>query len=237
MSSYQFVNSLAACYNTSGGVGGGGTGNPGNPRGGGPILDPSVAAAAEYYGGGGGGNGGTGYSNCYSPQIPPGPGPGGNYYGGSGGTVSPPVMNGVDFRSGVVSPLGAAASCKYASGPVNNNNLPGTQNQNVGGVGGGPLQEASLASPQDLTTGSGASSGGSSCSTPHRSPIAGGGGKVNSQSNNNSSSNSATSPQGGGGGGGGGSGGSKGNPPQIYPWMKRVHLGQSKEIKYSLFVF
>jgi hypothetical protein len=206
MSSYQFVNSLAACYNPTGGRG-----------------DPS---ATDYYGGGGGGQGGQGqpYPNCYSPQIATAPSGGnggnavGNYYGGSP-TPNHVVTNlSSEFRGqGVVSPaVGVASlgSCKYAGTPTTNNNNPGTQNQNSV-----LLEGPELGSPQDLTTGSGASSAGSSvCSTPRSPPLVQGS-KGGNQSNNSSSNNSNSSPN---------TGTTKGNPPHIYPWMKRVHLGQSK---------
>lgn len=229
MSSYQFVNSLAACYN-SGGGGNGGSGHHGG-RGDPSIVPPASGGGGDYY------TPNQGYPNCYSPQQQPPPSSGGGGYnsypppGSHGGGVSPP-----EFRGGVSPALG---SCKYAPPPQsnlpNNNNVPGTQNQNQVGVGvvGGlvPLLEPSLGSPQDLTTGSGASSGGSSgCSTPalrsppHSTAGGGGGGKVNSQSNNSSSTNSNSSPQ---------PGSNSKNPPHIYPWMKRVHLGQSKSLNSS----
>ena len=80
-------------------------------------------------------------------------------------------------------------------------------------------------------------------------------------SNSSNSSNNVSNPGGGGGAGGPGgpsgtSGGNRsskqnssnsaasedgktssssgGNPPQIYPWMKRAHLGQSKYILYTV---
>lgn len=199
MSSYQFVNSLAACYNS------GGRGDP---------------SAADYYASAGGGTGAQSYPNCYSPQIASAPSSGGgNYYGGSPTPNTPhhvtnlSMPNGPDFRSGVnVSPA-SLGSCKYGGATPtpsnNNNNNPGTQNQNV--------LEPSLGSPQDLTTGSGPSSAGSSvCSTPRSPPLV----QQGSKSNNSSSNNSNSSP--------GGNNSKGGNPPQIYPWMKRVHLGQSK---------
>ncbi|VVC33031.1 Hypothetical protein CINCED_3A008989 [Cinara cedri] len=110
-----------------------------------------------------------------------------------------------------------------------------------------------ISSPQDLTT-SAAPQPGSRSPPPaimksvrsSGGPVAGSSpaaqGPISQTSSSPASSISSTSSHGGGGGGGGGgngngggngpaaSGGKQGsgqNPPQIYPWMKRVHLGQS----------
>jgi hypothetical protein len=60
------------------------------------------------------------------------------------------------------------------------------------------------------------------------------------QSSSNSASTSAgnrNSGSGSGSGGGGGDADGK-SPPQIYPWMKRVHLGQSKcHSSFQFFLF
>ncbi|CAG7726934.1 unnamed protein product [Allacma fusca] len=217
MSSYQFVNSLAACYNS---------GSRGN-------SDPT---ATDYYSGTGPTGGGVNsYPNCYSPQIGTAPATAtqANYYGGSPTHHVTNLSNGTgggDYRNlnggQTVLPLGNPASlpstnagnpssCKYAS-PATGIDPPVT---NCG-------------SPQDLTTNSNGSSTASSvCSTP-RSPVGHGGGRgQNSQNNSqsNASSNNSTSPNSTNGSQtqSGNTKGSSSNPPHIYPWMKRVHLGQS----------
>ena len=57
-------------------------------------------------------------------------------------------------------------------------------------------------------------------------------------SNNPASTSSGNRNSGTGSGSGSGGGDSDGkSPPQIYPWMKRVHLGQSKWIQFFLIFF
>ena len=66
------------------------------------------------------------------------------------------------------------------------------------------------------------------------------GGNATSTTSTGGGSNSASGEGGGGEGGksssgsgsSGGDGKSSGGSPQIYPWMKRVHLGQSKCLKF-----
>ncbi|ODN05868.1 Homeotic protein Sex combs reduced [Orchesella cincta] len=144
--------------------------------------------------------------------------------------------------------LGTTPVCKYATSALNNNtsnannNNPGANNpNNIVSVGealvGLDTGLANCGSPQDLTTNSNGSSASSSvCSTP-RSPPLGSGGSTggrsqNSQNSQSNSSHNSTSPNSNTTGNQSQSGnntkGSSGNPPQIYPWMKRVHLGQSK---------
>jgi len=263
MSSYQFVNSLAACYNGSRGGPDPSTAND---------YYPGAPAASSGASGGGGGAAGSTYPNCYSPATAAQA----NYYGGSPTHHVTNLSNGSDYRTnapglngGSVLPLTGSVttnpSCKYATSALNNNtsnannnNNPGANNPNnivsSGGAGHGANTNAVVAaaaaaalvgldtglancgSPQDLTTNSNGSSASSSvCSTP-RSPPLGSGGSTggrsqNSQNSQSNSSHNSTSPNSNTGNqsqSGTNTKGSSGNPPQIYPWMKRVHLGQSK---------
>lgn len=73
-------------------------------------------------------------------------------------------------------------------------------------------------------------SSGSAASAGPAGTAAAGASSSTKQSSSNSASTSAGNRAGGGAssaGGGGGDADGK-SPPQIYPWMKRVHLGQSK---------
>lgn len=236
MSSYQFMNSLAACYN-----------NAGTGRG---AMDPS---GNDYYNASGAPatNNNNTYPNCYSPQI------GGNsavaavaaaanYYGGSPNNPPHPQVNGavattgLDYRTAMggnntVLPLGGSPpilnnpSCKYAnssSGSAGNNN-----NNNSSA-----LDSGNLPSPQDLTTNSNGSSAASSvCSTPRSPPLGGSRGSATPNSNaspNASTTGSQANSRGDSGSTNNSSSGGK-NPPHIYPWMKRVHLGQSKSTLFN----
>lgn len=250
MSSYQFVNTLAQCYEQAG-VGGGVAGAatpheyygmqypacyspatqayshqyasmmaaaPNNtaqqqqqPDYSSPPSTAAAAAAAAAVSlahrrspvtGGLGGGGGLG-----GPGLPPvvggglsqsGVGPLGNMVGGSGGVAAPST-------AGSGSLLLPQPNCKYAD-------------SNVG-------------SPQDLSTNS---SGG----TPQPGPHGGGGGgglggpkSPESELEEDEEPSSPLSPSPGASGSGSATkkegGDSKSNPPQIYPWMKRVHLGQN----------
>ncbi|KAK9512226.1 hypothetical protein O3M35_000695 [Rhynocoris fuscipes] len=217
MSSYQFVNSLASCYQQ--GAGGG-------QRSG---ASPEYYSNVNYPGG------------CYSPQQYPG-----QYM-----QQSPSAM--MDYTQlhsaaqqhqrlashlqplaghhGVPSPvtnLSNSTSCKFAD--------------SVAGAASAAASAAAngLGSPQDLTTTSVPGSGRSSSplvktalhspSNPSsRTPNSG----IQPTSQTSSSPASSTSSSSSTPGGGGGET-PAGNPPQIYPWMKRVHLGQSE---YNLFLF
>ena len=256
MSSYQFVNSLAACYNNG-------------QRGG--SSDPT-GSGQDYYGGNvvgapGGGSVVSGvnsaYPNCYSPQMGTAPATAtSNYYGTSSPTHHQVtnLSNGsaaADYRNmnggGQQSTLLALGNL----GPSNNNNnnlaCKYATTANVvaaaaAAVAGSsdPLTVTNLnncGSPQDLTTNSnGSSSASSVCSTPRSPPLhlgsgaGAGSGQRSSHSQNsqsNASSNNSTSPNSTSGSQSqqqqsGTTKGSSSNPPHIYPWMKRVHLGQSK---------
>lgn len=149
---------------------------------------------------------------------------------------------------GLPSPGGGAIS------PISsslNNNVVGMPS-----VGGGGVQckyevtaaatPNGISSPQDLTTSAAAPPGARSPPPAIMKSVRSSGGPgtgsspatqgpISQTSSSPASSISSTSSHGGGGGGSGNgpaaSGGKQGsgqNPPQIYPWMKRVHLGQSE---------
>ncbi|XP_027848367.2 homeotic protein Sex combs reduced [Aphis gossypii] len=160
--------------------------------------------------------------------------------GGGGGVGGLPSPGG----GGAISPISSAL----------NNNVVGMPSAAGGGVvqckyevsASASATPNGISSPQDLTT-SAAPPPGSRSPPPavvmksvrsSGGPVAGSSpaaqGPVSQTSSSPASSISSTSSNGGGGGGNGNgpasSGGKQGsgqNPPQIYPWMKRVHLGQS----------
>jgi Antp family protein len=250
MSSYQFVNTLAQCYEQAGVGGGGGV--------------PGVAATPhEYYG--------MQYPACYSPATQAyshqyatmmaasgGPNPAQQQqqqpdYGSppSAATSATAVSSLSHRRSPVVGGVGLAglgpaqpAGIPSSGGGGSLGNIAAgggtTTTAGGGGVIGSVLPQpnckyadSNVGSPQDLSTNS---SGGTP--QPGGGPHGGGGlggpkspesdleddeepSSPLSPSPGASGSSSATKKEGGD---------SKSNPPQIYPWMKRVHLGQSKSI-------
>lgn len=248
MSSYQFVNSLASCYQQ---------GQP--PRPGGSPLDTG-SPTTDYYAPNAGVVPSYGTATgCYSPQQYPGQymqqSPTGmmdytqlhtaqqhqrltgvhlqqlhhhHQTLASPGAMSPILNNN---NNTTVTNLGSA-SCKYE---VNSQNSVATTN----GIG----------SPQDLTTSAQPnrtpplSTSQIKAATPSRTPGAGASpsaaqtsGPTSQSSSSPASSTSSSSPGGNNSSSVGGKSGSSGNPPQIYPWMKRVHLGQSKSAIYYIYV-
>ncbi|KAL0271404.1 UNVERIFIED_CONTAM: hypothetical protein PYX00_008508 [Menopon gallinae] len=216
MSSYQFVNSLASCYGQQGG------------RAGASGVDPA-SSAADFYNP----NGSGAYPNCYSPQQS-------HYqqqqhYGNVNGheammdyTQLHSQSHRMNIHHNSTSPVSVTATPPYADSTS--------------------LSKSGVSSPQDLSTGPSRSPGpltvstttkipssGTSAispTTPARlatSPVSAGGQTTSSNVSQSSASpaSSTSSTSTGGGGSGGGGGGNSSNPPQIYPWMKRVHLGQS----------
>ncbi|XKL60464.1 hypothetical protein PGB90_007521 [Kerria lacca] len=231
MSSYQFVNSLASCYQQGQA-----------PRPGGSPLDTS-SPTSDYYGQNASVVPSYGTATgCYSPQQYPGQymqqSPGGmmdytqlhtaqqhqrihlqqlhhHQSLASPGAMSPILNNN---NNTTVTSLGSG-SCKYE---VNSPNVATTN-----GIG----------SPQDLTT-TAQPNRTPPLSTPvvkapprtpgasGASPSAGQTTGPTSQSSSSPASSESSSPGGNNSSSAGGKS-SSGNPPQIYPWMKRVHLGQS----------
>lgn len=247
MSSYQFVNTLAQCYEQAGVGGGGGV--------------PGAATPHEYYG--------MQYPACYSPAT--------QAYShqyatmmAASGAPNPAQQQQQQHQPDYSSPAAAAAAAAAAASLSHRRSpLPGgggglgSALPTVGGSGlplsgGGPLgnivsssaaagsgsvlptqanckyEDSNVGSPQDLSTNS---SGGTP--QPGGGPLGGvagglGGGPKSPESEleDDEEPSSPLSPSPGASGSGGGTkkeggGDSKSNPPQIYPWMKRVHLGQN----------
>lgn len=224
MSSYQFVNSLAQCYGQQARASADQAAAPG-----GDYYNPNATAAANYP------------PACYSPpQVGPqypqhpyaAPAPGqvphsiqptmGDYtqlqpqrhlHHASPGAQSPPMLN-------------PSASCKYAdstsstgvaspqdlstNGPPPRSTPPLTSNQ---ASTNSATKTSGLTSPLSVSTsppGKPATSTASqNLSSPASSTSSTSSNEKSGTNNNNSKSGSS-------------------NPPQIYPWMKRVHLGQSE---------
>ncbi|XP_014240605.1 homeotic protein Sex combs reduced-like [Cimex lectularius] len=227
MSSYQFVNSLASCYQQQGGQ-----------RSGASPVDHPQSPAGDYYPN-------VNYpAGCYSPQQYPAQymqqSPGGmmDYtqlhsaqhqrlashlqplHGvPSPGAVSPILNN----NNPSVTNLSGSTSCKFADSTTSGaNGISSPQDLTTSSAPGGrtspPLGKTSLHSPSNPTS-----------RTP-TAPLPTSQSSSSPASSTSSSSSTPGAPGAGGGNGTSGSAGGKptpGNPPQIYPWMKRVHLGQS----------
>lgn len=171
--------------------------------------EPALPApGADYYSPGGGYPGG-----CYSP--------------GQGYQQYPTAQSLADYtqlqpRSSALSPAllppappPVPPACKYAESS----------------------SSAGVASPQDLSTAGPGRSSPLSTKPPPATPLASPADKPCTVSSPASSTSSTSSQEAGAASGKNSKGGSSGgNPPQIYPWMKRVHLGQSKFINYSCLI-
>ncbi|XP_017768265.1 PREDICTED: homeotic protein Sex combs reduced-like [Nicrophorus vespilloides] len=230
MSSYQFVNSLAQCYGQQARPAA--TEQASSP--GADYYNPNGAAAASYP------------PACYSPPQVPGPQyPQHPYATPATGHGLQPTMG--DYTQlqpqriptnpshlhhaspGAQSPgmLNAAASCKYAdstsstgvaspqdlstTGPPTRSTPPlaGSQTSANASVS----ISKSITSPLSVSTSPQGKQASSSTASQNLSSPAS---STSSTSSNEKSGNNNNSK-----------GGSSQNPPQIYPWMKRVHLGQS----------
>lgn len=239
MSSYQFVNSLAQCYGPQARPGAEQAHQNASP--GGDYYNPNAAAATSYP------------PACYSPpqvgpQYPhpyatPAPGhnlqpmgdytqlqpqriPGGNsthMHHASPGGQSPGMLNPT-----------ATTSCKYAdstsstglaspqdlstNGPPTRSTPPIATNQPTNNNSNATItsKASGLTSPLSVSTSpSGKPATGSSTASQNLSSPASSTSSTSSNEKSGSNNNNSKS-------------GSSSNPPQIYPWMKRVHLGQSK---------
>lgn len=159
---------------------------------------------------------------------------------GVGGLPSP--------GGGAISPISSAL----------NNNVVGMASAAGGGVqckyevtATAAATPNGISSPQDLTTSAAPPPGARSPPPAIMKSVrsSGGGqvagsspaaqGPVSQTSSSPASSISSTSSHGGGGNGPAASGGKQGsgqNPPQIYPWMKRVHLGQSEYLYLCIYI-
>lgn len=226
MSSYQFVNTLAQCYEANAQLQGG--------------TGAVAGGGTDYYS--------MQYPSCYSPATQGYTGAGGyssmmtgGTGAGSGGTTATTPHTHSEYAP-------ASSSSTSLSGPTSSRRSPGP---GVGGAASGgvtpaPLttanvsckyQDSNVGSPQDLST---TSSGG----TPQPGGMPGGLKSPESDIEDDDptspmspdpkegASSSATSTK---------KEDSKSTPPQIYPWMKRVHLGQSKYLfccyRHSAFAF
>ncbi|XP_056632652.1 homeotic protein Sex combs reduced-like isoform X2 [Diorhabda carinulata] len=235
MSSYQFVNSLAQCY---GQPGRSGEQSHQNNNQGGDYYNPNATAASSYP------------PACYSPpqvgpQYPPhpyatpAPGHGLQPTIGDYTQLQPQrISGGTNTHMHHASPggqspgmLNPAASCKYAdstsstgvaspqdlstSGPPTRATPPliNTQTSNTPNATI-TSKSSGLTSPLSVSTSpSGKPVTGSSTASQNLSSPASSTSSTSSNEKSGSNNNSKS--------------GSSSNPPQIYPWMKRVHLGQS----------
>ena len=165
----------------------------------------TTATPQEYYG--------MQYPACYSPATQ-----GYAQYSSMMGAAATGAAPTQDYTP--PSSTATARRSPSATAPAPTTNLaPLTQNNVV--VNNCKYADSNVGSPQDLST---TSSGG----TPQ--PGAGGMAPKSPESDlEEPTSPLSPSPSGGGSSSGTKKEGDvKSNPPQIYPWMKRVHLGQSK---------
>lgn len=234
MSSYQFVNSINACYGQR-------------------AQDTSAAVNTDYYGAAAVNS----YNNCYSPPLQ-------QYGGYTPSGITAALQNGAEFAAAaaVAASTGATTVPSVTSPPssVGTHSATGGGSTTPGPVAAaaavqGRLHQTSSTSPSSTPQANASSSACKFASTPESStrPVgspqdlsvsAGGSGPGSSNSGSGTEHNSSsqgggvTSPGGGDAGdpedgeGASGSAGSnsKSTSPQIYPWMKRVHLGQNSTV-------
>ncbi|XP_042226622.1 homeobox protein Hox-A5-like isoform X2 [Homarus americanus] len=223
MSSYQFVNSMSACYGQRG-------------------QDASVVNT-DYYG-----TSLNSYNNCYSPPL---------QYGGYTPSGISVVPNGSEFSgggsSGASGTSASAASGSSVGTPSGSggNTTPGPSvqgrlHQTSSSPASTPQASTSSASckfastpessanpvgsPQDLSVSAGGSGPGSSSSgsgSEQNSSSQGGGGGTSTSAGGGEGAEGGESLEGASGSSGGSS--STKSQPHIYPWMKRVHLGQNQK--------
>ncbi|KAF4518723.1 hypothetical protein B566_EDAN006278 [Ephemera danica] len=238
MSSYQFVNSLASCYN-----------GPGQRSQGGHQdtiaavaavhAAANTSAAADYY------NANNYPANCYSPQVSP-------HYGPYAPAATPQSHhnltqggNASDYNpthQHAVAAAAAAAHQRLQSATSLTNTSPGAPTPpSATPVSSCKYADSTASSPQDLSTSSGNTPAPQQSRSPAEAvnPISSGtaqnqattpssntAASANPSQQSSSSSSGASSNN--SSGAASGKSGNSGNPPQIYPWMKRVHLGQIK---------
>ncbi|XP_050296622.1 homeotic protein Sex combs reduced isoform X1 [Anthonomus grandis grandis] len=236
MSSYQFVNSLAQCYAQQGRAGE----QPHQAASpGGDYYNPNAATAANYP------------PACYSPpQVGPqgyaghpyaAPAPGhGLQPMGDYTQLQPQRIPGATAGShmhhaspGGQSPgmLNPSTSCKYADSTSSasvaspqdlstnappNRATPPLSNVQPSNNGNATItsNKSGLTSPLSVSTSPGIKPASSTVSQNLSSPASSTSSTSSNEQKVNTNNNNSKS-------------GSQGNPPQIYPWMKRVHLGQS----------
>lgn len=246
MSSYQFVNTLAQCYAEQAGQANQNTQdyyNMNYPN----CYSPNLAAHAQYgqyslmmsgtngaagaaanTGGGGTTGSSTGGTTGSDFNSSSNSAPGQRTSANQSPVTAQQVVGGAGPRLGSPQDLSRTsdgegpAGCQSTTsglGALNPTSAPKTPDTPVSSSTNqghhpplSPTSPSSSSKSQDNSTDRGGGGGGP-----------GGGANVNSNNNNNSSSSNNVQK-------GSGSEGksSTNNPPQIYPWMKRVHLGQSK---------
>ncbi|XP_023018464.1 cephalothorax isoform X2 [Leptinotarsa decemlineata] len=233
MSSYQFVNSLAQCYGQQGRPGGDQPHQAASP--GGDYYNPNAAA--------------SGYPpTCYSPpqvgpQYPPhpyaAPAPGhslqpmGDYTQLQPQRIATNPSHMHHASPGGQSPgmLNATASCKYADS-TSSTGVASPQDLSTNGPptrATPPLSSAQASNNANATItskSSGLTSPLSVSTSPSGKQVSGSTVSQNLSSPASSTSSTSSNEKPGGNNNNSKSGSSS-NPPQIYPWMKRVHLGQS----------
>ena len=227
MSSYQFVNSLTSCY--------------GQPRAGPETGAAAGANPADYY---------TPqvYNNCYASAA-------NNAVTGSAQPTSPAysayLQNGdhhsshhhsshphVSSHHRELHPYSSNSCSQSAQAVVqsrlsHHSSAPILPTRTPASPSSCKYAVDSASSPQDLST----SSGGAGQSPEPRAtpPQRASGGQTQANSANSAQQQTNTSGA-NGGQGKNGSYGSSGNPPHIYPWMRKVHVGQSKS-NFDVFSF
>lgn len=240
MSSYQFVNSLASCYQQGQARPGASPEGHPHPQANSPGSDYYNPNAVPTYTAGG----------CYSPQQYPGQymhqGPGDmidytqlhtasqhQRLGGVGhlqplhhhSVTSPGAVSPILNNNTTVTNLSNANSCKYADSTTasTTNGISSPQDLSTSGqpTRSSPPLKSSPATTSARTSAASATSPSASGTQNSTSGPA-------SQSSSSPASSTSSSSSNTGNNNSTGKSGSTGNPPQIYPWMKRVHLGQSK---------
>jgi len=218
MSSYQFVNSLTSCY--------------GQPRAGPETATAAGANPADYY---------TPqvYNNCYGSAA-------NNAVTGGAQPTSPAysayLQNGdhhsshhhsshphVSSHHRELHPYSSNSCSQSAQAVVqsrlsHHSSAPILPTRTPASPSSCKYAVDSASSPQDLST----SSGGAGQSPEPRAtpPQRSSGGQTQANSANSAQQQTNTSGA-NGGQGKNGSYGSSGNPPHIYPWMRKVHVGQN----------
>ncbi|KAG8244946.1 Homeobox protein Hox-A5 [Homalodisca vitripennis] len=239
MSSYQFVNSLASCYQQGQAV-----------RSGASPVDPShpqhpqaSSPGSEYYNANPGVVSSYAPGGCYSPQQYAG-----QYMHQSGDMIDYTQLHSSHNRLGVghlqplhhhtVSSPGAVSpilnnnttvtnlssnSCKYADSTTATTNVSSPQDLSTGG------QPARSSSPIKSTPASSARTSASASATSPATSAAQNSSTAASQSSSSPASSTSSNSSNTGNNSTSKTGTSGNPPPQIYPWMKRVHLGQTIE--------
>nr|ADZ56089.1 sex combs reduced [Publilia modesta] len=232
MSSYQFVNSLASCYQQGQGRSGTSPADPQHPQANSPGADyynanPVYATA-------------PGVGGCYSPQQYAG-----QYMHQTGDMIDYTQLHSSHQRlavshlqplhtPGAVSPILnntsstsvtnlSANSCKYADSTTAATGVSSPQDLSTGG--GQPARSTSPVKPAPASSARTSAAG--SATSPASSAAQNTPSAAASQSSSSPASSTSSSSSNHGNNSTSKSNSAGNPPPQIYPWMKRVHLGQS----------